>query len=947
MESNFENRIRLVQTSPNSFMGVDIVTPSRMLRDRVAIIKTEKNKEQEKLVQYYKDNFGEGIVKQVSRQDMIDAITFVSNPKTPFEQHEALVLDALERTGKEAYIILDIEANDGGNAPKCFNLGLMAYTRKKDSGMLVDDAQYLSMQVSGDPISNFRKVADGYMINEQIDAKLVTTIIDEDDIALPIKIERLCNMSKPMVREIGKKSAEVERLLIEFLSQYDGYITQAHNLLGYDIDGIRANFPELYEDMLKNTFFDSKPIARDTRLVYPNIEVASVPSGRTKVLFVTTPGADYTVINKLKDTSPDNTNFTYPSFKGDKILDVRGDDVYLTDSATQVVTKVKFNRDQLLHHLIRSSGQVPTGDTKHSVEFMIKMSSIKDMLDTLSDSERVELKFDSLGFNGSDTPEMIDLWEHFQKNYDFSSSLSENLAKLSKCDQYSQADLFRSVGELDAEEQPETLQIAKQLGILSAFDKAPTKTELKKLDEGQKNITPYDILKSNALAFLSENQDAVNQYAQAWIHRLVLDHEETTAKNLEPGHIDGIARDYGLDPKVVEGVYSNTYGYKQLRGNIDSYTFHERHNNIDLSGDTYQEGVVYSHKLSEKTSNPYLSETVPELAKELNHKGMIRSTWIVQSRELLRQTFDRVRVNSYSQRQLVSFDLESRGRESFVRTESRAMLKLKNLPNGAYLKLNDVAVNEWMRFSQDDRLEIEKHVSNIVDAAMLDNGLSNIKDEDAKAIMAKLVHSDSVKESIAFVKREVGALDMSKSEPAFKDASDKIIESLLENTPYKLSINKWMNHQEIDLLVSMVDDAVTLLNDSFKVSASSEMVTDIKDVLENAGLQYDVFEHLRSHGELEPAFAEKYADVVVGPMKAQVTREKNGLKNKSSLLLEDFPELSSSLTNSKENPLGELLKTRDLGGSVEKMEFIRDFARQNMPEDYQLKMQEPALKRNM
>jgi len=944
LDSNFENRIKLVQTSTNGFLGTDIVTPEQMKRDRVVSIKTHKNKEQDKLIKYFKDNFGESAVKQVTREEMVEAIKFVNDPEVPFERHEALVLDALERTNSEAYIVLDIEANDGGNAPKCFNLGLMAYTKKEGSGINVTREEFDGMVSSSQRISNFRETPDGFVINEKIEGKLVTTVINEDDITLPIKVERLTNMSKSMVREIGHKAAEVEKKVLEFLSQYDGYITQAHNLLGYDIDGIRANFPELYKDMTNNVFFDSKPIARDTHLVYPNIEVAGVSSGKSQVLFVTTPGAEYTVVNKLRDMSEEGRNFKFPSLKGDKTLVVRGDDVFLSDNATQIVTKVKFNREQLLHNLIRSSGKIPTVDTKHSVAFMIKMASIRDMLDA-SISANVN-KFEFNGMDFMKPNEKVDaLWKLFQDNYEFSSSLTENLAKLSKSEEYKNAGLMDFLEELPTDEQPELLQIAKQMGVYSGLPSSPTKTQLKNIEELQRKVCVYDVFKSNALMFLSGNKAFVDTYSLAWAYRLLLDHEEPTAKNLEKGHVEGIARDYGFDAEVVQGVYDTTYQYKLDRGGVDSYTIEETHNNIDLNGDAYQEGVVYSHMLVEKLKNPYINEPIPKEALNLNFDGMMKASWVVQSRELLRETFERVRVNSYSQRQMTSFDLPSRGREDFLKRENHAMLKLKSLPDGAYVKLTDMNVDSWMRLSSDDRLNIEDHVKNIVEAIMLDNGLSNIKDEQARAIMSSLVHSDSVKSSIKYIKDNVGALEMNNSEPAFKLASDKMIDSLVNGESYSLSMNKWMNHEEIDLLLSMVDDAASLLEGKFSYEIPSENIAMVKDALNVSRAQYDIFNHVRKNGHLDAGFAEQYQDYIAGPVKAQITRTIGDLNKKSTLVDNDFPALSITLLNKKENPLAELLGTREVGGSVQKLGFVRDFAVEHAPEKFELSMQQDGLKR--
>jgi len=943
LDSNFENRIKLVQTSPSGMLGVDIVTPEQMKRDRVVTIKTQKNKEQQEIVSYFKDNFGESSIKPVTRDEMIEAIGFVSNPNVPFERHEALVLDSINRTNNRALSVLDVEANDGGNAPKVFNLGIMIYEKVEGSGTKVSQDEFDRLTKISGEITNFNKVGDGYVINEKLTGFLVTTVIDEDDISLPIKVERLTNASKQMTKEMGSPSAEVEKVLIDILRNVDGCIIQAHNLLGYDIEAIRSNMPELYTEIGKGVFFDSKPISRDTRLVYPNTEVAGVGSGNSKVLFVTTPGADYTVVSKLRDMSPENSSFTFPSFKGDKTLIVRDNNVFLSDNATQIVTKVKFDREQLLHHLVRSSAEIPTVDTKHSVAFMIKMASIRDMLDTSISANVNKVDFDGLGLMGQND-KVTALWDLFQDKYDFSSSLSENLAKLSKADAYQEADLNAVIQEVESSAQPELLKIAKQMGIYSAFDKAPTKKQMEKIEEAQSTITVSDVFKSNALVFLADNKEFVDKYSLAWAYRLILDHEEPTAKHLENGHIEGIARDYGFDKDVVGTIYETTYAYKEGRGGISSYTEDEMHNNFNLKGDAAIEGVVYSHMLSAKLHNPYINEPVPAEAKTLNFTGMMKATWVVKARDLLRETFERVRVNSYSQRQMISFDLESRGRENFLKVENNAMLKLKSLPDGAYVKLNDMKVDDWMKRSPEERLEIEEHVKNVVDAVVLDNGLGNIKDEDAKIIMAALVHSNTVKDSMAYLKNNVGSLEMNNSEPAFKVASDTMIESLVEGKPYKLSMNKWMNHGEIDLLVSMVDDATQMLNERFMTAPSPENVTMIKDALSVARAQFDIFSHVRKNGELEPEFAEKYEEFIAGSVKAQITRTKNDIAKKSTLVDEDFPELSASLLNKKENPLGELLGSREVGGAVGKMAFIRDFANEYAPENFELQMQQDGAK---
>lgn len=940
LDSNFENRIKLIQSSGRSFLGTDIVTPAQMERDLVVSIKTHKTKERELITDYHKKHFSEGISKRVTREEMIEAIKFVSDPNVPFERHEALVLDSLNRTKKEAYAVLDIEANDGGTDPKCFNVGIMTYTRKEGSGEVISQEKFDEMVKSKGKITNFRAIDGGILINEQVDGELVTVVINEDDISLPVKVERLTNMSKPMVAELGMSANDADEKLVEYLSQFDGYITQAHNLLGYDLTGIRANFPAMYEHISENIFFDSAPVSRSEAVVYINTEVAALKIGTKKVNFVTTPGADYSVVTKLMDKSGESENFKFPCVKGEHVLDVRGDDVFIANNKTQIVTQLKLDRVQLAHNMIRSSGAIPVNATKYSVAYMMKMSSIRDLLDANRTGNIIKKDFDGMGLL-STSPELDSLWELFQERYDFSASLTENMAKLSQTEEYKNAGLGVELGELASEEQPTNLNLAKQHGVYSGFEKAPNKTQMKAIEAAQNTVTGYDVFKANALNYLSNNKEVVNQYSLAWAYRLLLDHEEPTARNegLEKGHIQGISRDYGVDVGVAEKIYDTTYNYKKGRGGVSSYTAEETHQNVNLGGDAYQEGIAYSNVLCEKTKNPFLNEPVPSKALELNYKGMMRTTWIAHAREVLRATIERIRVNSYSQRQKNAFDFKSRGRDEFLNKTSNAMLKLPNLSDGEYVEFNDMTADSWFRKGEEERELIEEHVKRVVDAVVLENSLKSIKDEDAKTIMEGMTTSDDVKASIKYLEDNVGSIKMNVSESKFKEYSDLMVSTLVDGAPYKLSINKWVNNDEINLLKSMALEAADILREKFAHPVHDDYISHINDQLEKARAQYNVFDNVRAKGKLEDDVRERYKEYIAGPVSSEITKLIKALEGKSQLVAESFPELSSTLLTKKTNPIGNFLSTREVGGAVEKMKYIRDFARQNTPENFELKQE--------
>lgn len=124
VESRYKKALRLTYLDDGVYMGSQVVEADQM--PDLVPVKGGRN-DQKELTAYYDENFGKdkGHYMDLSRDDFRNIPYFKYNRfgEQEFEQWEALVLNMLDRSGRDVLSVVDTEGTGLGKAPKCFNLG--------------------------------------------------------------------------------------------------------------------------------------------------------------------------------------------------------------------------------------------------------------------------------------------------------------------------------------------------------------------------------------------------------------------------------------------------------------------------------------------------------------------------------------------------------------------------------------------------------------------------------------------------------------------------------------------------------------------------------------------------------------------------------------------------------------------------------------------------------
>lgn len=122
VESRYKKALRLSYMDEGVFIGNQVVEAEEM--PELVPVKGGRN-DQDALGEYYDENFGKSHYMDLSRDDFKNIPYFKYNRfgEQEFAQWEALVLNMLDRSGRDVLSVVDTEGTGLGKAPKCFNLG--------------------------------------------------------------------------------------------------------------------------------------------------------------------------------------------------------------------------------------------------------------------------------------------------------------------------------------------------------------------------------------------------------------------------------------------------------------------------------------------------------------------------------------------------------------------------------------------------------------------------------------------------------------------------------------------------------------------------------------------------------------------------------------------------------------------------------------------------------
>lgn len=951
---DFESALGLKLLPNGSFIASEVISGERLAKENIPEIRMPLEKERAEMMEYYKDNFqGQDVpLVEVKREDAENALQFTNDGKSVHATTEAAILGILRETGAKSYVVLDVEADGAGNA-QCFNVGMAVYQRVEGSGIIMSESEFNKMSDDKpDEIKNFSVLENGdIVVNEEAKLMLSSQIIGsegDEDIRVSIKAQNLTNLTRNELSEFGCSSDEAQQHMMNILKECGQVVVQAHNL-PYDNNIIRVNFPEVYERFSESIHLDTAKPAKDKQIAYVNLMTVPIGQGRGAVDFADGIHEGYNLSSLLANKELEE--FDYPSVKGNKVLRVRGDEVHMFDPKSRVTSLLPESREELLDGL--SSKLRPMSSPRYSIEKIMRMSTVYDIISQQPVKETNKVDFQSFGSMNM-PPE---LWEHFQDNYAYELSPSENVARFMVLPEV--AELMdnefkaKSVddvpeGIVDArmigngkEMNPSSLANKKeQLGMIkmeldallevASPDDATKKkikstkakvTKMKKevaaQDDTLSSFNGRDVLMANVLNFVGSNNENADRYAMAWVYDMVLEHYESTSKTPSKGLIDGVSKATGVDPEIVSKIYKEAYDYREFRG-IKSYKVHETHNNIGLEGDVFQEVNAVMYMLNNKVKNPYLSGKYA-FKKKINpfqplidviKKQCASSTMAQNIRMTTNIALDDDVFNTYSAKQLEQFSDNGISLKGVVGT--LPVMKLKTLSGDKTpisVEFVDFTSEQFKGMPEDERKKweqkLELAVTTLVLSSSRKGGKAGLSPEEVAQIERLVTHPDLIK-NMEEVNEKFGMMFASRRETQIKALLKNGSEAILGNEPLKFPINKELNLSDLDVCLHGLKSSIERLAE--EQNFDSEVTPEeFEEAINKAKGQYLAFEDVRQTGmkaEAPSGYEEldRYA-------RAQQTAMIKNLESNMQDHLNVMPELTRSMVSTKDDPMSFVIKS--------------------------------------
>lgn len=896
---NFGGALGIKLLPNGSYMANKIVTEKQLKNAQVPALSTPLQRDQERMKAEYLAKFASLPVPlvEVPRKAAIDALHFTNNGEKVYNNTEAVILGVLNHMDVDSYVVMDVEADGAGNA-QCFNLGFAIYSRMPGSGehMSVEQFQHLVVN-EPDRVRNFRKNDgdDGYVVNESLKLSLFSQVINQDGaqpIRVSIKAQNLTNMDQDFIDAVGISAEDAQQRMLAALDQAGSFVVQAHNL-PYDNNIAKVNFPDLYQRMSAAIHLDTAPLAKRNQIAYMNVQVNKIDGD--EFFNAEHPGYNLSTLMSTHDS------FDYPSIKGTVVLQVRGDVVQKLDLNTRITTQLKMTRQELQDSLFGTLK--PMDQPRYGIEKLLRMATVHDLITNQPLLQVRPIPFD--GFGHITLPQ--DLWDHFQNNYAYDMTPNQNVNKF--CIIPEVQALMDTTFKVDGDNM--ALQEARGVGAGNAFDpekKFRSKADKAAHDEAIKTFSFKDVLHANAIAFVRNNPENAERFARSWVYELVLDHHETTRKDVPKSFIAGVSEMTGVSDEMVATIYDEMYKYKDFRG-IQSYRVHETHNNVGLDGDVFQEVNVFMHMLTNRLRNPYLSGAYSmkhgispvEPVIEALRMQAAESSLLQVVREVTKLSLDDDVLNNYSARQLDNFSDE--GISIAVERSGVAKMKCKTLSaSGATvnIELPEFDADLWRQMEPAERQRLEEKVEKAVTTLVLSNSRSQnaLSEEGAKMVTDLVTHPDLIA-NLEEVKEIFKKLVPTQRESMLKSTMKTCMQAILGREPLKLPINKYLTDEDLSLIKTAVEQSNERLMRQQNF-VSQLPVGSLDEALEQSKLEFAAFAAARNgEGRLDNGLKTS--------AKAELTKTFNVLDSILEVHDKACPDLAKGIPNVKKDPLNFML----------------------------------------
>lgn len=906
----FRGALALSLMSNGLFNAGRVYTHEQLKNKDIPKMTLPIEKERQMLIDYYKKHFKDRDYPliTISRDEAIAALKFTADGEKVFKEFEPIAVALLLENKADAWFVEDVEADGAGDA-ECLNFGASIYELDKQSGKIINQKELQRMIIENpEEVDSYHKLDDDqFWVNAQIKVSLLSQMIAFDGnkkIHPSVKVQNLTNITPEFLQETGVSAEVAQRNIMNVITGLGRVIVQAHNL-PYDNNIVRVNFPELYAFMSKQTHLDSAVVAKNFHIAYTGLKVNNFGSGNSAIEFYNAEHPGYNLSTLMEDAS--KTSFSYPSIKGNHILNVNGQDVSILDKATMVSRKLPLTRDELIPTLLPNLKPMQT--PKYGIQKLLRMATVRDLIDHQPVKELSYVPFLNMG--GMNFPN--ELWHHFQTHYAFEKSIDENIAAFSVipevkvfCDEKFNFPL---------NEAPEQLINARSSGNESFAPGYKFETKKAK-EEHEKNADLFsgkDIIKMNGIHFLSKNQENANRYCHSWLYEIVLEQYEPTTKDVQAGFITGISDLTGVSTEMVSKIYDEVYRYKRFRG-IETYHVHETHNNIGLEGDAFQEAVAFIHMLGLKKKNHFLVGDIGlktgvspiEPVVSILSNQAASSTMLQIIREVVGVSIDKDLFNSHSSKQLERYSDE--GISAKNTKGGCAVIKCKTLSDSqtdVRITLPNFDANAYRELSKNTRKSVETLMEQVASILTLANSIDKIKSEEGKKIALDIVTSDSSLDLIKQARAVFGEAMATEKESKMKDMLGRFADAIVYGNELKLSCNFEIDPNSLALCKEALITGINRLRKEQNFTPYLDEAK-IESAINRLSEQYAINQRALSQGE---AYHGEPGQELVGAEKSAQTQRLKRLSAVLQVHIDAFPELATTLLKQKNDPIEFIAKS--------------------------------------
>lgn len=886
-EDNFKNYLSLNTMSSGAFIANGVIDASKLKAADKIIIHSAAKEQQKTLIQYYKENFHDKNTNShfVTREQMFNAKIFQNNKKfakKEFADVEAFVIALIDKHGQGdhnfKYVIFDTEANGLGKAPKIFNFGALELSIDEKSGIKIPVAEFLEQYKSGlqNQPDNFKFDFDNgvVIINRRIKGELLSLLIKDNDFKLTMEIQALTGINQTMLNKYGRLTGDADILLADRYSPFN-CIFQAHNS-NYDTGVLAANCPKLKEVIDNNLLCDSARPAKSLRLAYQDMKLNSLCNeAKSKGAFFFDDNlSEYSVTNKLLS---EEEKFQFPDVRGDFLLKVKGQEVFLIDLKQNIEQLLPYSRTALIESSKSYQMQLPENRVKYSVVALAKQEAIRSaILHNLKESivfiepptvltEKVVIKKDKDGNDirlslNYDADIAIKLFNEFCKDYHFDSTLTTNLInfKESVINDWKSGSFFKNTKRTDdevfliaPEEKPLTEEETKALQ-----DK--TKKSKKSKEEEPVFATFMEIFMVAAEEFLIANKKIHLDFSSMWEYRKVLDlfDPKTDSTQLSDLEMKGLIYNTGLEKERIISIIDAVHNYKKDY-ELDTFYPEELHNNIDMNGDAFLEGLLFIQRLVRSQYNPYDKGQHLQNALKIYDEALTTTTVKSLVNQQIVNEISYSKVNSFSNRQALSYTRSDRQGKFMISPvvrnafdPQRVEFKLKSLPEGTYVEVHSTDDFILSKLMGKDELEIFK--------SRMKEELPTFKLNVEQVFIDKLnrdnpeLNIDTIDDLDEFQEQDLYLMQIEHEYNLNLYATNQLLQYILNESNVKNKLTKSIlesiEEYKTVLQISILDLSNTLGAEAF-VKLKTELndyfsehlkIEDIKNVLENNTVIKDV-----------------------------------------------------------------------------------------------------------